>query len=122
MKPLTLEEQNDILDVKAKTNVHPTSEDVYASMMMQQARREGHRAKLPRGVKKETQATLNIIKRVVDIMTEHGPMSATELAEHLGIERGSVHSYLTPAKRSGLVVCVHRNAIRSIFGLKEPKT
>ena len=80
MKPLTLEEQNDILDAKVNTTVQPTSEDIYASMMMQQAIADGHHAKLPRGPKKETQATLNIIQRVVDVITKHGPVTATELA------------------------------------------
>ena len=120
-RDLTLEEQNDILDAKANTTVKPTSEDVYASMMMQQAIADGHRSKLPRGPKKEAQATLNIIKRVVDVITKHGPVTATELAAHLGIDRNSVHSYLTPAKRNGLVER-DPNSTKTVFRLKEPKT
>ena len=115
MKPLTLEEQNDILDAKKYDMIEPGS-----MTMAELARREGYKAKLPRGPKKETQATLNIIKRVVDVITKHGQVTATELAAHLGIDRNSVHSYLTPAKRNGLVER-DPNSINAVFRLKEPK-
>ena len=114
---LTVEQINDILDAKPSAATLPGSEETYGSMMAQQAKSEGHKAKLPPRVNRCLDEEQKIAK-VVAILKEHGPMGRLEIAKHLEINEVSVYDYTRFAKQSGAVELIHANTARAKLALK----
>ena len=116
MKQLSLEQINDIMDDKAYPVVIPTSEDIYASMMLQQATAEGHSGKTPRNAKRhepmEEKAEL-----VIAALAKHGPMSRNALAKALDVSPYSAYHYTQFARESGAVLHINKNTKRALFVL-----
>ena len=117
MNQLTVEQINDIMDTKPQPVTVPGSEDAYASMMQQQAKREGHRGKAPRTMPRP-QLDMGVkTNSVIAVLEEYGPLSQREFAEKLDIRKEMVYRYASQAIDFGLVEIINTRTPQARFRL-----